>query len=74
MELQFDETMKKLENSEFKKMESELQEMQKKLKSNLAELDKKAQADPKQKAKLQSEAKALVKNYNKKCIEIEQKF
>lgn len=74
VELQFDETMKKLENSEFKTMESELQEMQKKLKSNLAELDKKAQADPKQKAKLQSEAKALVKNYNKKCIEIEQKF
>ena len=74
MQLHFDEEMKKLDSSELKKMESELNDMQKKAKSNLKELNNKAKADPKQKAKFQAEAKNLIKNYNKKCIEIEQKF
>lgn len=74
VQLHFDEEMKKLDSAELKKMESELNDMQKKAKSNLKELNNKAKADPKQKAKFQAEAKNLIKNYNKKCIEIEQKF
>ncbi len=74
MQLTFDETMGKLTSAELKTIETELKTLQQDAHKKLAELDQKVKTDPKQKAKLQAEAKEIVKNYNKQCLEAEQKL
>jgi hypothetical protein len=59
---------------DIKVLEKDIDKLKNEAKAQLDDLEKKAKADPKQKAKFQAEAKKIVGEYNKKIIEAEQKI